>query len=646
MSSIIGNAEPVDPDAVLEAYVLRVSRAYRDRLAAAYEDPGAAYASFRDMANSRGLGEAAIQMRETPEAFGHVLDGGAEHAQEAARLGARAYHARYAQSNPTLAASVLDEALSDALGNVAGEAAVPRLRGAWDELSAAYGPERGAGVLRRRAGDFAGCDVAPETAARIAEIAAARDYLRERLGQVQRPEYERAAPLPRSLDDERSAPERLPERQQARIVAASDGMRARLAAGYEHPLVAEARLHSLVNQQGFAGIGAAERDPTLLGELRADRPGGIADSAEFARAGLAYSRIAYQYHTARLPDRAAELDAREALESVSRSARDPERAMKGLQEAIQLHGSELEAHLERSRPVRVQRRGPERGGPGAGGVDLPDGDERAAPTGWDRPADDPAVDEAVRAFIAMEEAREETARGRTLREERSRAETVLERLDQQDRALNRARRDFKAAAERVYHNPDAAMIAWEKLVHREKGNLDAAREKVAKEPALLGALRSEVYATWWGKAATFVGVANTQPARDEVPGMLKRAVAHTKAEREVTNPVEWTPAEGKTVHGRENVRAAARGIVRDRTDDIEAADGKIEKLGGVTGAERDAQRSYDGLSPAQQSRAGTKLAATRAEKGRSEASLPTGLLGRSLRAAKVARDLGEGPAGL
>lgn len=645
MSSIIDNAEPVDPDAVLEAYVLRVSRAYRDRLAAAYEDPGAAYAAFRDMADSRGLGEAAIQMREAPAAFGQLLEGGAEHAQEAARLGARAYHARFAQSNPTLAASVLDEALSDALGEVAGEAAVPRLRGAWDELSAAYGPERGAAVLRRRPRDFSGGDVAPEAADRIAGIAAARDRLRERLGQVPRPEYERAAPLPRSLEDERSAPERLPERQQARIVAASDGMRARLAAGYQHPLVAEARLHSLINQQGLAGIDIAENDPALLGELRVDRPGGIVDSAEFAQAGLAYSRIAYQYHTARLPDRAAELEAREALESVSRSARDPERAMEAVQEAIQLHGPGLEAHLERSRPQRTQGRGPERGGPGGGGMDLPDGEEPPAPARA-RPADDPAVDEAVRAYIAMEEAREETARGRTLREERSRAETVLERLDQQDRALNRARRDFQAAAERVYHNPGAAMTAWEKLVHREKGNLDAAREKVAKEPMLLGPLRSEPHASWWGPAATLVGVANRQPARDEVPGMLKRAVAHTKAEREVTNPVEWTPPEGKTVHGRENVREAARGIVRDRTDDIEAADGKIQKLGGVTGAEREAQRSYDGLSPAQQSEAGSKLAAKGAEKGKPGMSLPTGMLGKSLRAAKMARDLGEGPAGL
>lgn len=644
MSSTNDNSEPADPDAVLEAYVLRVSRAYRARLDAAYQDPAAAYAVFRDTAKSRGLGDAAIQMRENPAAFGELLDGGAEHAQEAARLGARAYHARYAQSNPTLAASVLDEALSEALREAAGETAVPRLRAAWDELSAAYGPEGAAAVLRRRPDEFTGSEVTPEAADRIALIASARDNLRDRLGMSQQPGIDRAAPLPRSLEDERSAPERLPERQQSRIVEASNGMRARLAAGYQHPLVAEARLHSLVNRQGLAGIATAVRDPTLLGELRVDRPADLVDSAEFARAGLAYSRIAYQYHSARFPDRAAELEAREALESVSRSARDPERAMEGVQEAIQLHGPELEEHLERSRPERTRGRGPERGGPGGGHVDLPDGEERAAPT-RSRPADDPAVDEAVRAFIGMEEAREETARGRALREERSGAETVLERLDQQDRALNRARRDFKAAAEKVYHDPDAAVSAWAKLVQREKGSLDAAREKVAKEPTLLGPLRSEPHARIWGPAAAAVGIANRQPARDEVPGMLKRAVAHTKAEREVTNPVEWTPPEGKTVLGRENVREAARGIVRDRTDDIEAADGKIEKLGGVTGAEREAQRSYDGLSPEQQSQAKTQLAAKGAEKGKSGTGLPTGVLGKSLRAAKMARDLGEGPAG-
>ena len=462
MSSTIHNPEPVDPDAVLDAHIRNSARVYRDHLALAYEDPAGAYAAFRDLANSRGLGDAAIQMRENPDAFGTLRDGGADAAREAARLGSRAYHAKIAQSNPTLAASVLDEALSDGLALAGGGAAVPRLRAAWDDISVAYGPERGAALLRHRQRDFFIHDVTQQEADRIAELAAARDVLRERIGLSPPAAYERSAPLPLGLGDEQTASEQLPERLQPRIVAAADGMRARLAAAYEHPVVAEARLHSLVNQHGPAGIRAAERDPGTLGELRADLPGGPADAADAARAGLAYGRIAYQYHLARFPERADELAAREAFQAVSRSARDPERAMEGVQEAIQLHGADLEEHLARA----VDRsRTPERDGPGGGGgIDLPRDDSPLARSAAG--ATDPAVDDAVRALDEMEQAREEVDRGRALREERASAERALARIDQQDRLLERSERDFRAVAERVYKKPDVAMDAWEDLARR------------------------------------------------------------------------------------------------------------------------------------------------------------------------------------
>jgi hypothetical protein len=643
MSTTIHNPEPVDPDAVLAEYVRTASRAYRARLAAAYADPGAAYDGFRDMANGRGLGEAAIQMRESPESFGTLLDGGAQQAQEAARLGARAYHARLAQTNATLAASVLDDAFSEALGQTAGEAAVPRLRAAWDDLSAAYGPERAAAVVRRRPADFIGGEVDPEAVDRVVEIAAARDNLRERLGIGPRYDFDRPPPLPRSLEEERAAPEPLPERQQARIVAVTQAMQARLATGYQYPLIAEARLHSLINEQGLAAIETADRDPTVLGELRVDRPGDAVDSVAFARAGIAYARVAYQYHGARFPDRAAELEAREALESVSRSARDPERAMEGVQEAIQLHGPALEEHLEQRRPERARGRGTDRGGPGGGGIDLP-GEEPPAPERV-RQGDDPAVEEAVRAYIAAEEAQVESQRGQDLRKERASAETAITRLDQQDEAMTRARLDFRAAAEKAYADPPTAVTAWEKLVQDEKGNLDAARAKVAENPAILGKVRSEPFPGWWGKGAALVGVANEQPARDAVPRVLDRAVAYTKAQREATNPVSWTTPEGETVHGREKVREAAGKVVADRTTEIKVADARVSEVGGVSRAEETAQRRLDALSPDQRAQAGSKLAA-KGRRGAGGAALPTGVLGKSMRAARVAREVGEGPASL
>jgi hypothetical protein len=85
--------------------------------------------------------------------------------------------------------------------------------------------------------------------------------------------------------------------------------------------------------------------------------------------------------------------------------------------------------------------------------------------------------------------------------------------------------------------------------------------------------------------------------------------------------------------------------VADRTTEITAADARVSEVGGVTRAEETAQRRLDALSPDQRAQAGSKLAA----KGRTGAggvALPTGVLGKSMRAARVAREVGEGPASL
>lgn len=647
MTKSLLDPESVDPDALLADLVRVAAAAYRGRLAAAFENPRGAFDRFHEIAVSRSLGEAAIEMHERPAGFGTLLEGGEEMAREAAVLGSRAYNARQAQNDPERAVKVLDEALTDVLGDVGGVAAAPRLRTAWDELATTYGPAAAAAIVRRRPRDFFGRMPEPEVVERAVNIAAARDGLRERLGLVQRPAYSRSAPLPRSLSDEEGAPEPLPAALQPRIVAAADGMRARLVAAYDEPMLAEARLHRLFDQHGLEGIRAAERDPTTLGNLRRDLPAGFDAARGAAEAALRYAEIAFQYHAARFPARAEELAAREALASATRSARDPERGMERIQEAIQLHGHDLEEYLGRT-PDRGRDRGAGRGGPGGGGPELPDDDRRNRSaerlSGGGRKGD-LAVEEAVQAFIAMHEARDEAARGQGLRDERAAAEKILTRLDQQDDVLELAETDFRAAATKVYVHPDRAFDAWKGLVINEKGNLQAAREQVEKRPEVLGPLVVEPHPAF--PAAAKLGWGNRQPARDAVPRMLDRAVAYTKAERLVTDPVEWTTPAGDTIRGRDKVRDAAREVQRVRNREITTSDRRVRDLGGIEGSEGAAQQSYDRLTPAERDRAKSELAARGAGNGRTpRGMLPANLVGNLARAARVTRELGEGPAGL
>jgi hypothetical protein len=632
---------PIDPDVILDEYARQLAREYRDKLAEAYVDSAAAHARFRDEAGSRSPADAAMLMRDNPGHFGELKDGGGEAARAAGMFGARAYHARIAQDDPRVAAQVLDQAFTNAAARTGADP--ERVRATWDALSRAYGPEAGAVLFPQRAKDVFG-PASEADAASIARIAAARDQVRLTTGLAVAPSYVRSPALPWSLAEERSATASLPAGLQERLIAAADGMRRRLAIGYDDALGAEARLHALLDEHGVPVLDRVAKEPALLGQLRS-HPGGPAAAEAAARAGVAYARLAYEFHHSRLPDAAEELEAREALAAVRRSARDPERGMEGVQEAIQLHGPELAAHLEHQRRERGPDRGTGRGGPGGNGVDRGVTPEGSGAGGVPRAgrgvasSGDPAVDEALRAHERMQEAEDLSVRARDLRTERGDAERVLARLDEQDRTLNRASRDFRAVAEVVYRDPAKAVDAWEKLVLREGGHLERAREHVLRHPDALGPLRSERHPGRRG----MLGITTTQPAREAVPRLLGRATEYTQAQRAASDPVEWVPPGRQPIRGRENVRAEARTVIGDRQEQIASVDRRLDAVGGVGGSKQTAQRALGSLSPAQRQRATAHIARSHgAGAGRAAGAL----VSQGVQAARVAKTLGEGPAGL
>lgn len=639
MNSLESGQNPVEPDAVLDQHMRAVSSAYRAKLAEAYADPQGAHAIFRAEANRLGPAEAAMLMRDEPGRFGALKDGGAGAAGEAALLGARAYHARIAQGDGRLGAEVLDGACAEMIARTGADP--DRVLETWDVLRSAYGIEGASAVFTRRATEVFGRSVDAAVTEQVPEFAAARDHLRIRAGLMEEPAESVAAPLPRSLADERSAPAQLPEALQDRLVAASDGFRRRLAAGYENPLAAEARLHARVNRDHLAAIDAVASNPSVLGPLRTDHPGGVAAAEAGAHSALAYARIAYVYHHARFPEAAAEVAARDEVQSVRRTARDTDRAMEGVQEAIQLHGPELAEHLAQHRE-QSPGRDPERGGPsqnGGPGGPAGDGPGRSAAGGPIAASEaDPAVDEAVRAHATLEEARDLTERTRQLREERAKAERKLAQLDEQDLALKRTERDFRAVAEVVYRDPGAAVEKWEKLVLSERGHLERARERLLEEPTLLGPLKTERHPGRRGR----LGIRTIQPARDALPRLATRATAFTQAQRAVNDPVEWTTPEGETVRGREKVREAARTVVGDRQEQISAAEGRLKDVGGVRGSEQAAQRAFGRLSSEQGSRAAARMGSGGAARAASLMSTAR----QVMEVARAARTLSEGPAGL
>lgn len=122
-----------------------------------------------------------------------------------------------------------------------------------------------------------------------------------------------------------------------------------------------------------------------------------------------------------------------------------------------------------------------------------------------------------------------------------------------------------------------------------------------------------------------------------------RASAFSRAEEVVARPVEWTTPDGETVSGREEVRKAARGVADDRQAKIERGDRRLKELGGVRGAERKVQRSLDGLTPRQQRAAVSRIAQ---RTGLPAKNVAASLVRKTVEAVRVARTLGEGPAGL
>lgn len=655
MNRSLISPDRISPDEVLDAHVRALAGRYRDRLAEAYDDPTAAYDFFRETVARRGQTDAAAMMAKDPAAFGSLRENGAGAAGEAGLLGSRAYHVQEARKRPETAAAVLDQAFTDAIAEVSGEAAVPRVRATWDALNQAYGPERAAAVAVRRGREFLGADFPAERVAEIARLAAARDILREGLGLVPAPAKERAIPLPRSLADEREMPEKLPEHLQERLVSGAYEMRKRLALAYVDTLAAEANIHAMVNERGAGAVVLAERDPRIVGTLRADRPGGAAESVDLARAALAYSRIAYDYHGARFPDHAAELEARDALLAARRAARDPERAMEGVQEAIQLRGPELAQHLDRAR----EDTGPARGGPAGPvppGPELPGGESR--PGGGTPPAVDaldPAVDEVVRAIVGVEGLLDQVEATKSLRKERTSAEEQVALLDADVAKVAAAKRDVRAVAADAYEKPDAAIKKWDDLVAAQRGNLERATEMVRARPELLGRLKTEPFDRAvdgpllgvFGPLLQVAGFGSTKAAKEDVEKrLLETAATYTEAQRSATTPFQWESPEGKTVRGRENVREVAEALIEDRTVKIDAAEGRIREVGGVRNAEERAMRAFEGLRPEQKNQAAARVGAAT---GRSRPAVATRLSGKlalAMRAGTVARSLGEGPAGL
>jgi hypothetical protein len=290
-----------------------------------------------------------------------------------------------------------------------------------------------------------------------------------------------------------------------------------------------------------------------------------------------------------------------------------------------------------------------REGPDESWLDVRDEPRHSAIPIVDRLQDEPAVDEAVRAFTELEHARAAAKLARVFRAERTRAEAVLTILDQQNDALDRTQRDFETTAARVYLDPAAAITQWDALVLKHRGNLEAAAAQVRTKPEILAPLLTDSPASVRESVAEMFGSLSTRSAKEAVPQMLRRAVLHTPALREATKPVEWTAPDGNTVKGRQEVKSLARAVVAGCSTNITTLEETVQALGGISGAERKVQRAFHGLSPAQRSQAEREITASAAARGITGTAVGANLaevLGKTHRAAKLGRSLGEGPGGL
>lgn len=559
-----------------------------------------------------------------------------------------------------------------------------RFEETWGELAAAYGASGAADVVRLRAGQILNVEIDQQQAERLAEIASARSgFLLERESAPPG-----MAPLPYAGQPYRTAEDfELPLHLRVRVEAATDAMRRAFAQAYENPVVAEARLHAMVDveRDWFSVTSEVERNPEFLGRIRAD----VGDRAKALAPVVGHARGAYMFHLSPTAEDAANLAARQSLAVVSRAAANVERAANTLDRLIDLHGPALNAQLQeqRDRAIRGPSRGPGRGGRGEDDLDsFPDAsrvshdarrsgrgrgdgpdshldsptdrsysnspfaDVSASPVsepGPSRfPARDPAVDEAVRAYTILEEARILEARGAALRADRGTAQEVLAALDFDETAHFRTSRDADALARRVYVNQERALERWDALVAAQGGDVERAKALVAARPERLGALHSEPRG---GLLAYVPFLRSTEEARKDVPRFLDKAGEQAEAKQALERPLKWDAPSGELVRGRANIRAAANEVEQGATLELDRNNGALLARGGsVETAERNANRAMASLSPEQRSAVAQKLGAAH-ERPAGEFSEAVSRLAAAprlaVKAARMLQSAGEGPGG-
>jgi hypothetical protein len=563
----------------------------------------------------------------------------------------------------------LDERIAAAGGDPA------QFNEAWADLVAAYGPRGAHNIVRIRAGQLLGAEVDPELSEKLAHLALSRENFLP-----SSPSPQAAIPgLPRSGGEYRAAGGfEMPPQVRVRAEAASNAMRRELAKLYANPITAEARLHVIVttHREGRAFAAQIAIDPGQLGTLRQ----GVAGDQQALAPALAHARVAYALHLAPTPDHAVDLMSREAVVAVQRAAAEVERASRALDRAIDLHGPALGAHLQELRSGIVSRQGPARRAARAddaseldrGAVDefparvargamaTPDWDEpmprefASAPArpGADSPIPpDPAVEEASRAHLVLEEARILEKRGEEIRRERGDAQSILAVLDFDDHEQLRTRRDVDALAAKVYQHPQRAVERWNTLVKDLGGDMERARKIVVANPGRLGALHSEpaglvARLPLPGWVVDRIPFRSTAEAQQHVSRLAEKAVDYSKARAKVEEPVEWASPDGKRLYDRAEVRAAAREVDKGLGTEIERNEAALLARGNLKGAEREAQRAVGSLRPEQRDALARKLAAARGVPAAEMSAALSRLAAAPRVAAQAARALrvaGEGP---
>jgi hypothetical protein len=84
-------------------------------------------------------------------------------------------------------------------------------------------------------------------------------------------------------------------------------------------------------------------------------------------------------------------------------------------------------------------------------------------------------------------------------------------------------------------------------------------------------------------------------------------------------------------------------VADSRQREIDRCEKRLEQLGGVRGAERNVQRTLEGLTPRQKREAVSRIAKSAANPS---VNVVTGLARKTVEAARVVRTLGEGSVAL